>query len=217
MATQITADSAILAYIENISEAEDDLLRELRELTAELPGGSAMQVPPSEARLLAFLVRLTGATTVLELGTFTGYSTLAMARALPRSGRLITCDISKKVTDIGVDFWRKAGVDHLVDLRLGDALGTLETLEPGSVDVVFIDADKRNYAAYYDRSVTLLRSGGLIVVDNTLFFGRVADPDAQDADTVAVRELNERVRRDDRVDSCVLPVADGITLARKAG
>ena len=181
-----------------------------------------MPVPPAEARFLAMLVWLIGASTVLEIGTFTGYSTLCMARALPPGGRLITCDVNRKATDIAAGFWARAQVADRIETRLGDAGETLDRLaaelRPGSVDLVFIDADKRNYPVYYEKSVELVRPGGLIVVDNTLFFGRVVDPTADDPDTAAIRAVNELIRTDDRVEACLLPLADGITLARrKAG
>lgn len=219
MIQQIDQAEELLAYVAEISPPEDDVLTELRTLTAELPGGRTMQVPAEEGRLLAMLVRLTGANTVLEIGTYTGYSTLCMARALPPGGRLVTCDISRKFTDVGQEFWRRAGVADRIDLRIGDARDTLAQLlrehGPASVDLVFVDADKRGYPAYYEAAVDLVRPGGLIVVDNTLFFGRVIDPTADDPDTVAIRELNRRVRADDRVEVCVLPMADGLTLARR--
>jgi O-methyltransferase len=219
MATQIAATEELLAYVEDISHPEDGLLTELRTLTAELPGGAAMQVPPVEGRFLALLIGLTGASTVLEIGTYTGYSTLCMARALPNDGRLITCDISKKSTDIAAGFWRRAGVADRIDLRIGDAHDTIAELlgdnGRGSVDLVFIDADKKGYPAYYEKSVELVRPGGLIVIDNTLFFGRVVDPAADDPDTVAIREVNKLVHADDRVEICVLPLADGVTLVRR--
>lgn len=213
MAQQIVASDATLAYIEDISRPEDPLLTELRRLTSELPGGTAMQVPPNEARFLALLVRLTGAARVLEIGTYTGYSALCMAAALPSGGKVVTCDVNRKFTDIAAKFWDRAGVADRIDLRIGDAARTIADLDPGGFDLVFIDADKKSYRAYYERAVELVRPGGLIVVDNTLFFGRVLDPDADDADTLAIRDVNERIRTDDRVDHCVLPFADGVTLA----
>ncbi|MER5704382.1 class I SAM-dependent methyltransferase [Micromonospora sp. NPDC002296] len=219
MASQIVATEELLAYVEDVSHPEDEVLTELRTLTAELPGGAAMQVMPAEARLLAMLVRLTGASTVLEIGTYTGYSTLCMARALPEGGRLITCDIDKRSTRIAAEFWQRAGVADRIDLRLGDAHETLDRLraEHGAavVDLVFIDADKKSYPAYYEKAVDLVRPGGLIVIDNTLFFGRVIDPTADDPDTVAIRDVNELIRTDRRVEACVLPLADGVTLARR--
>ncbi|MGP3987793.1 O-methyltransferase [Streptomyces sp. 3N207] len=219
MATQLAVTEELLAYVEDISHPEDQVLTALRTLTAELPGGPSMQVPPTEARFLTLLVQLTGASRVLEIGTFTGYSTLCMARALPEGGRLITCDISKKWTDIGAEFWERAGVADRIELRIGDARETLAELRgtegEGSVDLVFIDADKTGYPAYYEEAVALVRPGGLIVLDNTLFFGRVVDPAADDPDTLAIRQVNELIHADDRVETCVLPLADGVTLARR--
>ncbi|BBC30126.1 SAM-dependent methyltransferase [Streptomyces graminofaciens] len=219
MAEQIGMTPRLLEYVRDTSLREDDLLRELREVTAELPAGVAMQVPAEEGQLLAFLVRLTGAASVVEIGTFTGYSTLCMARALPVGGRLVTCDITDRWPSIGAEYWKRAGVDPVIDLRVGDATETLEKLladeGPGGFDLVFIDADKANYPRYYELSLELLRPGGLVVVDNTLFFGRVADPEFTDADTAGVRELNARLRADERVELSMLTMADGITLARR--
>ena len=219
MAHQTAATSELLHYVREVSLRDDDLLRELREATAELPAGQAMQVMAEEGQLLALLVGLTGAAAVLEIGTFTGYSTLCMARALPAGGRLVTCDIEDRWPTIGADYWKRAGVDERIELRIGAASDTLSGLlaecGPGSFDLVFIDADKANYLHYYEASLELVRSGGLVVIDNTLFFGRVVDPDARDADTVAVRALNSLLHRDPRVELSLLVMADGITLARK--
>jgi O-methyltransferase len=219
MANQVDTSKEILDYVREMSLRDDDILRGLREETAGLPAGTAMQVMAEEGQLLALLVRLTGARSVLEVGTFTGYSTLCMARALPATGRLVTCDITDRWPEIGVEYWRRAGVADKIHLRVGDAVDTLEALlaeqGPDSVDLVFIDADKANYREYYERSLRLVRPGGLIVIDNTLFFGRVVDPAAHDADTVAVRELNASLLDDDRVEISLLVMADGITLARR--
>ncbi|MGW0824739.1 class I SAM-dependent methyltransferase [Streptomyces sp. NPDC002845] len=219
MAEQIGMTPQLLKYVRDSSLREDDILRELREVTAGLPAGTAMQAPAEEGQLLALLVRLTGAAAVLEIGTFTGYSTLCMARALPVGGRLVTCDITDRWPAIGAEYWKRAGVDSVIDLRVGDAAETLEGLladeGPGIFDLVFVDADKANYPRYYELSLELLRPGGLIVVDNTLFFGRVVDPEFTDADTIGVRELNARLRGDERVELSMLTMADGITLARR--
>jgi O-methyltransferase len=219
MAHQTAATPDLLAYVRDVSLRDDDLLRELREATADLPGGSAMQVMAEEGQLLALLVGLTGARAVLEIGTFTGYSTLCMARALPADGVLVSCDIEERWPSVGADFWKRDGVDGRIDLRIGDAAGTLDALlaerGPESFDLVFIDADKANYVRYYESSLELVRTGGLIVVDNTLFFGRVADPAAVDPDTEGVRALNRLLSRDPRVELSMLVMADGITLARK--
>lgn len=210
---------ALLDYVRGTSLREDDILSELREETSGLPGGESLQVMAEEGQLLALLVRLVGARSVLEIGTFTGYSTLCMARALPPEGRITTCDITDRWAEIGAPHWKRAGVEDRIELRVGDAAETLSDLAgkrgPDSFDMVFIDADKKNYPLYYERSVPLVRAGGLIVVDNTLFSGRVADGDAQDPDTTAIRELNEALHGDERVDLSLIPMADGITLARK--
>jgi O-methyltransferase len=221
MATQLLASSGVLSYVSEHSQAEDDILRELRDETASLPMGAAMQVSAEEGRLLAMLVKLTRARLVVEVGTFTGYSSLCMARALPPHGLLVTCDVTDRWPAFGRPYWRRAGVEDRIDLRIDPAVQVLDALfyeyGPGTVDLVFIDADKVGYAAYYEAALGLLAPDGLIVVDNTLFFGRVADPEAQDPDTVAIREFNRFVRDDPRVEMSLLPMADGITLIRKAG
>ncbi|WP_215544460.1 O-methyltransferase [Amycolatopsis sp. CA-230715] len=219
MADQLGISPELLSYIRKLSLRDDDIARELREFTDELPMGQTMRVMAEEAQLLGLLVGITGARNVLEIGTFTGYSTLCMARALPSDGRLVTCDINAKWPDIGAEYWNRAGVSDRIEVRVGDAAETLTTLltEQGAdaFDLVFIDADKTNYRTYYERCFPLLRPGGLIVVDNTLFFGRVIDPAAQDPDTVAVREFNSALHDDDRADISLLPMADGVTLVRK--
>lgn len=219
MADQIGATPRILAYVHDHSLRDDEILRELRAVTRELPGGKAMQVPADEGQLLALLVALTGARRVLEVGTFTGYSTLCMARALPPSGELITLDIEERWPEIGVEYWKRAGVADRIAVRIGPAAATLANLSteygPGSFDLAFIDADKTGYPHYYEYALALLRPGGLVVVDNTLYFGRVLDETATDPETAGVRALNGILHRDERVDISMLPVADGVTLARK--
>lgn len=219
MANQTALSPELLDYIRAVSLREDDILRELRDLTMDLPGGPAMLVMPEEGQLLSFLVSLTGARTVVEVGTFTGYSTLCMARELPPEGRIITCDITDKWPAVASGYWRRSGVSDRIEVRIGPAVETLATLidELGEnvVDLIFIDADKSTYVRYYELCLRLLRPGGIIIIDNTLFFGRVADRAAQDPDTVAVRELNELLRLDDRVCISLLSIADGITLVRK--
>lgn len=209
----------LLDYARAVSLREDDILRELRQETAAFPAGSTLQVTAEEGQLLALLVGLTGGHRVLEVGTFTGYSTLCMARALAPGGQLVTCDVTSRWPDIGADFWRRAGVADRIDVRIGAAAQTLPSLiaERGRAcfELVFIDADKPNYLTYYESALALINDRGLIVVDNTLFFGRVIDPAAQDRDTVAIREFNEFLRDDPRVDICLLPMVDGITLIRK--
>jgi O-methyltransferase len=174
---------------------------------------------PEEGQLLALLVKLANARVVLEVGTFTGYSTLCMARALPPGGRLITCDITNRWPKIGMQYWQRSGVAGRIEVKIGDAAETLPLLlaekGPGFVDVAFIDADKASYRTYYEKTLPLIRPGGLMIIDNTLLFGRVADDKDNSPEVVEIRELNSLLLRDDRIDLSVLPMADGITLARK--
>jgi O-methyltransferase len=219
MAGQTELSAPLLAYVRQVSLREDPVLRELREETAEYPMGTAMQVMAEEGQLLGFLVRLTGARRVLEIGTFTGYSTLCLARALPPGGRVVTCDVTDRWPAVGRPYWERAGVADRIEVRVGDARDTLTGLLAGggaeTVDLAFVDADKASYCDYYEASLRLLRPGGLLVLDNTVLFGQVVDPAAQDPDTVAVRALNAALRDDERVDLAMLTMADGITLARK--
>jgi O-methyltransferase len=219
MADQLAFTAELLNYARDMSLREDEVLLELREFTATLPGGPTMQVTAEEGQLLALLVGLTGARTVLEIGTFTGYSTLCMARALPADGRLTTCDIFKKWPRIGLEYWDRAGVTERIDLRIGDALDVLGDLAAtqgeSSFDFAFIDADKVNYVPYYEATYRLVRPGGVIVVDNTLYLGRVVNDGPADAETTAIRDLNVVLRNDDRIELSILPMADGITLIRK--
>jgi O-methyltransferase len=217
LAQQTEFSKDLLDYVRAVSLREDDILRELRAETADLPMGMAMQVLAEEGQFLALLVALTGARRVVEVGTFTGYSTLCMARALPADGRIVTLDISPKWPMIAEPYWRRAGVADRIEVRIGAAQESLAALadESGVVDLVFIDADKAGYHDYYETALELLRPGGLVVLDNTGWNGRVIDPDANDVDTVAVRALNIALRDDQRVDLVMLPFADGITLARK--
>lgn len=221
MANQLAVSARLSEYVREISLREDEILRELRTETAELPAGSAMQVMAEEGQLLALLVGLTRARSVLEVGTFTGYSTLCLARALAPGGRLVTCDITDRWMSIAENYWKRADVVDRIDVRIGAAERTMAELliqdGPGSYDFVFIDADKTSYRRYYELGLSLLREDGLIVVDNTLFFGRVVDEDATDPDTVAIREFNTALRADRRVDISLISMADGITLIRKRG
>ncbi len=190
----------------------------LREATAELPE-AIMQIAPDQAQFMSLLIKILGAKYALEIGTFTGYSALAVALALPDDGKLVCCDINREWTDIGKHHWHLAGVEHKIDLRIAPAMKTLNALltdkNPINFDFVFIDADKENYLHYYENSLKLLRIGGLIAIDNTLWSGDVIDADKNDADTVAIREFNRFIHQDERVDISLLPVADGLTLARK--
>ncbi|MEU3993034.1 class I SAM-dependent methyltransferase [Streptomyces platensis] len=219
MADQLVVDGQLQEYVRQMSLRDDDVLRDLRAETAGMPMLQAMLVLPEEAQFLALLVRLTEASKVLEVGTFTGYSSLCMARALPSHGTVVTCDNSERWTRIATRYWRRAGVADRIDLRLGDAGETLDQLAgqtgADSFDLAFVDADKANYLRYYEQCLALVRPGGLLVLDNTLFFGKVVDPAAQDPDTLAIRELNTRLRDDERVEISMLAVADGLTLVHK--
>lgn len=197
---------------------EPPVLARLRAATAGL-AGAEMQIAPEQGQFLAMLVRLAGARRCIELGTYTGYSSLAVALALPPEGRLLACDVSAQWTRVARQFWAEAGVAERIELRLQPALRTLEELRRDgasrSFDFAFIDADKPNYVAYYERLLELVRPGGLIAVDNTLWGGSVADPAADDPDTRALRAFNAHVHRDERVDLALVPIGDGMTLLRK--
>jgi predicted O-methyltransferase YrrM len=197
---------------------ETPIQKRLRVETARLPQGG-MQIGPDQGALLALLVRAIGAKRAVEIGTFTGYSALAVASALPADGKLFCCDKSEEWTAIARRHWKKAGLDQRIELRLGLARETLQALAteygPGSFDFAFIDADKSAYDAYYEACLALLRPGGIIALDNMLWSGEVANRAVRDADTVALRTLNARIRDDARVDSCLLTVGDGVMLALK--
>jgi predicted O-methyltransferase YrrM len=206
-------------YIRSVTPGEPAALQALREETQRL-SGAGMQIGADQARLMQLLVRLIDARRCLEVGTFTGYSALAVALALPAGGRITACDVSEEWTTIARRHWRKAGVADKIDLRLAPATQTLDKLvadgEAGRYDFAFIDADKQNYDTYYERALTLLRPRGLIVIDNVLWSGAVADPKANDKDTAALKRLNAKIAGDARVAMTLLPLADGITLAMKA-
>jgi len=214
----IVLTESLYDYLLSVSLREPPLLLALREETAALSTRS-MQIAPEQGQFMALLLRLMGARRCLEVGVYTGYSSLVTALALPDEGRLVACDVSEEWTAIARRYWRLAGVEHKIELRLAPATDTLDALvaagEAGRFDTAFIDADKTNYLAYYERALLLLRPGGLIVVDNTLWSGRVADPESADADTVALRHFNEILYRDERVELSLVPVGDGLTLARK--
>lgn len=213
----LSLDDSLHAYLLANSLREAPVLERLRAATAALPN-SVMQISPEQGQFMQLLVRLIGARRCIEIGTYTGYSALAVALALPADGQLVACDVSEEWTSVARRFWREAGVDSKIELRLQPALSTLEELErksAGPFDFAFIDADKTSYYAYYEKVLGLLRPGGLIAVDNTLWSGRVANPEDEDADTKALRAFNERVHRDERVDLSLLPLGDGLTLIRK--
>ncbi|MEO8753691.1 MAG: class I SAM-dependent methyltransferase [Casimicrobiaceae bacterium] len=209
---------AVEDYIHRVATRETPLQKRLREETANLPG-AGMQIGADLGALLALLIQLTGARRTVEIGTFTGYSALAVAMALPPEGTITCCDINEEWTQIARRYWSEAGVGDRVYLRLAPALETLRDLQrdpgPGSFDFAFIDADKTGYDGYYEACLTLLRPGGLIAFDNTLWGGAVADPARNDPDTAALRALNIKVRDDSRVTSCLISIGDGVLLARK--
>lgn len=208
----------LAAYYTGVGVREAPLLARLRQETARLPGAQ-MQIAAEEGQFLDLLIRLSGARRCVEVGVYTGYSSLVTALALPADGRLLACDINPETTAIARRYWAEAGVAQRIRLELTPALQTLDAelaaAGEGSYDFAFIDADKTGYLAYYERCLRLLRPGGLIAVDNTLWSGSVADPRKRDADTVAIREFNRHVHADQRVDFCLVPIADGVTLARK--
>jgi caffeoyl-CoA O-methyltransferase len=208
---------ALDAYLLAHASAPDDLLRELAEETRTATGGAAgMQVSPDEGAFLTMLVQLVGARTAVEIGVFTGYSSICIARGLPAGGRLLACDVSEEWTAIARRYWQRAGLADRIDLRLAPAVQTLRAL-PGDleIDFAFIDADKAGYPAYYEEVVTRLRPGGLVVLDNVLRSGRVIDPAAQDDADRAIREVNDTIAADQRVDSVMLALRDGVTVARR--
>lgn len=193
-------------------------LKALRDETAELPN-AGMQISPDQGQFMALLVKATGARKAIEVGTFTGYSALIVADALPADGQLVACDVSEEYTAVGKPHWAGAGVADKIDLRIGPAVETLDAMvaagESGQYDMAFIDADKENYGHYYERCLTLLRAGGLILIDNVLWGGRVANPDEQDESTQVIRALTSAMQADERIDFSLLPVGDGLSLAVK--
>jgi len=219
-ARTISLDGPLYDYYQRVAVREPDILRRLRETTMAMPHGG-MQISPEQGQLMGLLVRLTGARRAIELGTFTGYSALSVVMAMPPDGRLIACDTSQEWTDVARRFWREAGVEDRIDLRLGKGVATLDALigegGAGGYDFIFIDADKKNYDAYYERALVLLRPGGLIGLDNTLWSGRLIDADNKDPATEALRALNQKIHDDQRVDLAMLPIGDGLTLVRKRG
>jgi len=205
-------------YMLSVSSRETKLMARLRAETAKMPG-AGMQIPPLQGQFLAFLVTLVGARRGLEIGTFTGYSALWVATAMPADGKLICCDVNEKTTAVAKRYWAEAGIDNKIELRLAPALDTLKALlasgGAGTFDYVFIDADKENYDAYYERALELVRGSGLIVFDNMLWGGAVADGRKRDPDTLALKALNAKLRDDTRIDLSLLYIGDGVTLARK--
>lgn len=217
-ARTISMTDTIHEYLVNNSVHMTEPMRRLREETAKMPQGG-MQISAEQGQFMQLLIRLMGAKKGLEIGVFTGYSALCVAKALPDDGILHACDVSDEFTGVARPYWEEEGVAGKITLHLGPATETLERFlqegQVGTFDFAFIDADKPNYDAYYEAALTLLRPGGLIGIDNTLWSGKVADPEAQDESTVALRSLGAKIHADSRVDAAILPIGDGLTLARK--
>lgn len=205
-------------YLLAVSLREPAILQELRAVTTR-HSAAQMQIAPEQGQFMALLVQLLGVERAIEIGTFTGYSTLCVALAMPEQGEIIACDINPNDTAIAQEFWQRAGVDHKITLQIAPALTTLDRLlaegRAGEFDFAFIDADKKNYTNYFDRCCELVRPGGLIAIDNVLWSGRVADVENQESVTEAIREFNARLHRDPRVDLSLVPIGDGLTLARR--
>jgi predicted O-methyltransferase YrrM len=218
MPEDLTIGDELWEYMRRVTLREPELLERLREETAVYPNSSC-QISAEQGQFMGLLMHLIGARRTIEIGVYTGYSALSVALALPDDGRIIACDINEEWTSIARRYWREAGVDGKIDLRLAPALATLDGLissgQGNQFDFVFIDADKTNYANYYERALVLLRPGGLIGVDNVLWYGRVIDSSFDDPDTRAIRAFNHQLRSDDRVWLSMLPVRDGLTLACK--
>jgi caffeoyl-CoA O-methyltransferase len=217
----IRIDDRLYDYMLANSSREDDLLRRLRAETAKMPM-SMMQIGPEQGQFMALLAELIGARNAIEVGTFTGYSAISVARVLPKGGKLVCCDISEEYTSVARRYWTEAGLADRIELKLAPATETLDAMlaagGAGRFDFAFIDADKENYDAYYERILRLVRPGGLITIDNVLWDGKVADPavrDADDVDTAAIRKLNAKLLADQRISLSLVPIGDGLTLARK--
>lgn len=208
----------VYRYLQNNSLRESDVLKKLREETSQLTM-ARMQIAPEQGQLMRLLVELIQAKKTLEIGVFTGYSALSVAYSLPKDGKVVACDISEEWTDIAKKYWQMAGISHLIDLRLGPALETLDSLlnngEADTFDFAFIDADKSNYPIYYEKALTLVRPGGLIAIDNVLWDGQVADPKINNKSTTVLRELNAKIHQDERVMMSMVPIGDGVTLVLK--
>jgi caffeoyl-CoA O-methyltransferase len=216
--TSIGLPDSVHRYLLASTLRDHPALAALRDETAHMPE-ARMQISPEQGQFMQLIVELIGARRIIEIGTFTGYSATAMALALPAGGTIVCCDVSERFTAIARHAWKQAGVEAKIDLRIAPALETLDALiasgAAGTFDLAFIDADKHNYDAYYERCLTLLRPGGLVMIDNVLWSGRVADPSVADADTSALRALNGKIHADARVTQSMLPISDGLTLARK--
>lgn len=214
----LNLNDTLYRYMLSVSVREPALLKSLRKITSQLPSHE-MQISPEQGQFMAFLIELTAARKTLEIGVYTGYSSLVTALALPDNGQIIACDINPKTSAIAQDFWQQAGVSHKINLKLAPALDTLDQLiqqnHANSFDFIFIDADKQNYLDYYERSLALARPGGLILIDNVLWDGKVADSHNSDKQTVAIRTLNQTIYADSRVSISLIPIGDGLSLIRK--
>lgn len=217
--TFLTLTEQLYAFIADNSLREPDVLRRLREETAASNPRAIMAISPVQGQFMMLLLKLIGAVKTLEVGVFTGYSSLCTALTLPPHGRIVACDVSAEWTAVARRYWAEAGVADKIDLRLAPATATLDALladgQAGTFDFAFIDADKANYDSYYERALQLVRKGGLIILDNMLWYGQVADPSVQDEDTVALRTLNEKLHHDARVFVSLIAVGDGMSLAIK--
>lgn len=211
-------DESLYNYFLSVSLREADILQQLREETAHLPN-AIMQIAPEQGQFMALLIKLLGAKKTLEVGVFTGYSSLCVALALPTDGKIVACDVSEEYTTMARRYWQAAGVADKIDLRIAPALDTLDQLlaegQAETFDFAFIDADKGNYNQYYERALQLVRTGGLIAIDNVLWSGRVADAQTKEHSTKKLRELNEKLHKDQRIALSMVPIADGLTLAYK--
>ena len=214
----INLTEQVYEYLHSVTLREDEVMQRCRTETAQHKW-AGMQISPEVGQLLTLLVKLLDARKIMELGVYTGYSSLCMASALPAGGKLVACDVKEEYTTRAKEYWRAAGVANRIDLRLAPALNTLADLlqsgEAGSFDFIFVDAVKEEYSAYYPLNYRLLRSGGMMAIDNVLWGGDVANSDNQTAETVAIRVFNKMVHEDDKVDMCMLPIGDGLTLIRK--
>lgn len=211
-------EDSLYDYLLSVSLREPEILQALRQETASHPMGQ-MQIAPEQGQFMALLVQLMGAQKTLEVGVFTGYSTLCVALALPADGKIVACDVSEEFTAIARRYWQEAGVANKIDLYIAPAIDTLNQLlaagQANSFDFAFIDADKSSYADYYERALQLVRPGGLIAIDNVLWSGQVANPDIQDNRTNKIRALNQKLHQDERVNVSLVPIGDGLTLALK--
>lgn len=211
-------DDQLYNYLLSVSLRETDILRQLREETAKLPN-AIMQIAPEQGQFMALLIKLLGAKKTLEVGVFTGYSSLCVALALPSNGKIVACDVSEDYTTMARRYWQAAGVADKIDLRIAPALDTLNQLlaegQAETFDFAFIDADKGNYDGYYELALQLIRPGGLIAIDNVLWSGRVADAQDKESSTKKIRTLNEKLHQDQRITLSMIPIADGLTLAFK--